>query len=73
MVVIGAGTMGPGNRTRHLLRQKVTTVIYVTSMQEFAAEGGKDKIAKVYARLVAKGKMTQEDVDGILDKITTRS
>ena len=34
------------------------------------AEGGKDKIAKGYARLVAKEKMTQEKVDGILAKIT---
>ena len=34
------------------------------------AEGGKDKIAKGYARLVAKEKMTQEKVDGILASIT---
>ena len=34
------------------------------------AEGGKDKIAKGYARLVTKGKMTQEAVDAILAKIT---
>ena len=34
------------------------------------AEGGKDKIAKGYSRLVEKGKMTQEAVDGILAKIT---
>ena len=34
------------------------------------AEGGKEKIKKGYARLVEKGKMTQEAVDGILAKIT---
>ena len=34
------------------------------------AEGGKDKIAKGYARLVEKGKMTQEKVDAILASIT---
>jgi 3-hydroxybutyryl-CoA dehydrogenase len=34
------------------------------------ADGGKAKIAKGYARLVEKGKMTQEAVDGILAKIT---
>jgi 3-hydroxybutyryl-CoA dehydrogenase len=35
------------------------------------AAGGKDKIAKGYARLVSKGKMTQEKVDAILANITT--
>ena len=34
------------------------------------ADGGKEKIKKGYARLVEKGKMTQEAVDGILAKIT---
>ena len=34
------------------------------------AEGGKDKIAKGYARLVEKGKMEQATVDAILAKIT---
>jgi 3-hydroxybutyryl-CoA dehydrogenase len=34
------------------------------------ADGGKDKIAKGYARLVEKGKMEQAKVDDILSKIT---
>ena len=34
------------------------------------AEGGKDKIAKGYARLVTKGKLTQEEVDKRLAAIT---
>ena len=34
------------------------------------AEGGKAKIVKGYARLVEKGKMTQEAVDAIVAKIT---
>ena len=41
------------------------TVALCDIKQEWA-EGGKDKIAKGYARLVQKGKMTQEQVDGIL-------
>ena len=54
---------------RLLLRLKDTTVALCDIKQEWA-EGGKDKIAKGYARLVEKGKMTQEKVDGILASIT---
>ena len=64
--VIGAGTMG---QAKAFAMVDGYTVALCDIKQEWA-EGGKDKIAKGYARLVAKGKMTQEQVDGILDSIT---
>ena len=47
---------------RHLLMVDGYEVALCDIKQEWA-EGGKDKIAKGYARLVEKGKMTQEKVD----------
>ena len=66
--VIGAGTMGQGI-AKAFAQVEGYTVALCDIKQEWA-EGGKDKIAKGYARLVEKGKMTQEAVDGILASIT---
>ena len=66
--VIGAGTMGQGI-AKAFAQVDGYTVALCDIKQEWA-EGGKDKIAKGYARLVQKGKMTQEQVDGILASIT---
>lgn len=66
--VIGAGTMGQGI-AKAFAQVEGYTVALCDIKQEWA-EGGKDKIAKGYARLVEKGKMTQEKVDGILSSIT---
>ena len=66
--VIGAGTMGQGI-AKAFAQVDGYTVALCDIKQEWA-EGGKDKIAKGYARLVEKGKMTQETVDGILASIT---
>ena len=66
--VIGAGTMGQGI-AKAFAQVEGYTVALCDIKQEWA-EGGKDKIAKGYARLVEKGKMTQEKVDGILNSIT---
>ena len=50
---------------RHLLRTEGYEVALCDIKQEWA-EGGKEKIAKGYDRLVQKGKMTQDAVDAIL-------
>ena len=66
--VIGAGTMGQG--IAKAFAQVDGYEVALCDIKAEFAEGGKDKIAKGYARLVAKEKMTQEQVDGILAKIT---
>ena len=66
--IIGAGTMGQG--IAKAFAQVDGYEVALCDIKQEWAEGGKDKIAKGYARLVAKEKMTQEKVDGILAKIT---
>ena len=66
--VIGAGTMGQG--IAKAFAQVDGYEVALCDIKQEWAQGGKDKIAKGYARLVEKGKMTQEAVDGILAKIT---
>ena len=66
--VIGAGTMGQGI-AKAFAQVEGYTVALCDIKQEWA-EGGKAKIEKGYAKLVAKGKMTQEKVDAILANIT---
>lgn len=67
--VIGAGTMGQGI-AKAFAQVEGYTVALCDIKQEWA-DGGKAKIAKGYDRLVAKGKMSQEKVDGILASITS--
>ncbi len=66
--VIGAGTMGQG--IAKAFAQVDGYEVALCDIKQEWAEGGKDKIAKGYAKLVAKEKMTQEKVDSILAKIT---
>ena len=66
--VIGAGTMGQGIAKAFAMVDGYEVAL--CDIKQEWAEGGKDKIAKGYAKLVEKGKMTQEAVDGILAKIT---
>ena len=66
--VIGAGTMGQG--IAKAFAQVDGFEVALCDIKQEWAEGGKDKIAKGYARLVEKGKMTQEAVDAIVNKIT---
>mgnify|MGYP000379838027 CR=1 FL=1 len=56
--VIGAGTMGQG--IAKAFAQVDGYEVALCDIKQEWAEGGKDKIAKGYARLVAKEKMTQE-------------
>lgn len=67
--VIGAGTMGSGI-AQAFAQTEGYSVCLCDINEEFAANG-KKKIAAQYAKRVAKGKMTQEAADAILDKITT--
>ena len=66
--VIGAGTMGQGI-AKAFAQIDGYTVALCDIKQEWA-EGGKDKIAKGYEKLVAKEKMTKEQADAIVAKIT---
>ena len=66
--VIGAGTMGQGIAKAFALVEGYEVAL--CDIKQEWAEGGKDKIAKGYAKLVEKGKMTQENVDAVLARIT---
>lgn len=65
--IIGAGTMGQG--IAKAFAQVDGYEVLLCDIKQEWADGGKDKIAKGYARLVEKGKMEQSAVDGILAKI----
>ena len=62
--VIGAGTMGQG--IAKAFAQVDGYEVALCDIKQEWAEGGKDKIAKGYARLVEKGKMEQEKVDAVI-------
>lgn len=66
--VIGAGTMGQG--IAKAFAQVDGYEVALCDIKQEWADNGKAKIEKGYARLVEKGKMTQEAVDAILSKIT---
>jgi 3-hydroxybutyryl-CoA dehydrogenase len=67
--IIGAGTMGSGI-AQAFAQTDGYEVILCDINEEFAANG-KKKIAKGFEKRIAKGKMTQEDADKVLNKITT--
>ena len=66
--VIGAGTMGQGI-AKAFAQIDGYTVALCDIKQEWA-EGGKNKIIAGYAKLVEKGKLTQDAVDKIVGSIT---
>lgn len=67
--VIGAGTMGSG--IAQAFAQTEGYEVMLCDINETFATNGKNKIAKGFEKRIAKGKMTQEDADKILAKITT--
>ncbi len=67
--IIGAGTMGSGI-AQAFAQTEGYEVILCDINEEFAANG-KKKIAKGFEKRIAKGKMTQEAADAVLNKITT--
>ena len=70
VAVIGAGTMGRGIAQAFAQCAEVEKVYLCDIKQEFA-DGGKAKVKAGLDKRVAKGKMTQEAVDTILNKIQT--
>ncbi len=66
--VIGAGTMGSGIAQAFAQSAEVEKVYLCDIKQEFA-DGGKARIAKGLNGRVARGKMTQEAADEIINKI----
>lgn len=67
--IIGAGTMGSG--IAQAFAQTEGYEVCLCDINEEFAANGKNKIAKGFEKRVAKGKMTQEDADKVLSKITT--
>ena len=67
--IIGAGTMGSGI-AQAFAQTEVYEVVLCDINETFAANG-KKKIAAGFEKRIAKGKMTQEEADKILNKITT--
>ncbi len=67
--IIGAGTMGSG--IAQAFAQTEGYEVMLCDINEAFAANGKNKIAKGFEKRVAKGKMTQEEADKILAKITT--
>ena len=66
--IIGAGAMGQG--IAKAFAQTEGYEVALCDIKQEWADGGKDKIAKGYAKLVEKGKMTQETADAIVARIT---
>ena len=66
--IIGAGAMGQG--IAKAFAQTEGYEVALCDVKQEWADGGKDKIAKGYAKLVEKGKMTQDVADAIVARIT---
>ena len=67
--VIGAGTMGGG--IAQAFAQVDGYEVYLCDLTDAFAEGGKKRIEKSLAGRVAKGKLSQEEMDKILGRIHT--
>lgn len=66
--IIGTGTLGP-SIAQVFAQCEVTETVYLCKGRESSKRNGKDTLEKSLAKLVAKGKMEQEQVDAILNKI----
>ncbi len=66
--VVGAGTMGSG--IAQAFAQVEGNEVMLSDINMDFANGGKAKIQKGFEKRVAKGKMTQEEADAILNRIT---
>ncbi len=67
VAVIGAGTMGAGIAQ---VAAQAGHPVLLFDAADGAAEAGKAGIAKVLGKRVAKGKMTQADLDALLGRVT---
>lgn len=68
--IIGTGTLGP-SIAQVFAQCEETEIVYLCKGRESSKRNGKDALEKSLSKLVAKGKMTQEQVDAILNKIVT--
>lgn len=68
--IIGTGTLGP-SIAQVFAQCEETEIVYLCKGRESSKRNGKDTLEKSLSKLVVKGKMTQEQVDVILDKIVT--
>ena len=67
--VIGAGTMGSG--IAQAFAQTAGYEVVLCDINEAFAEKGKEKIAKGLQKKVARGKLSEEEAEAIIGKITT--
>lgn len=67
--VIGAGTMGSG--IAQAFTQTEGYEVVLCDINEAFAEKGKEKIAKGLQKKVARGKLSEEEAEAIIGKITT--
>ena len=67
--VIGAGTMGSG--IAQAFAQTKGYEVVLCDINEAFAEKGKEKIAKGLQKKVARGKLSEEEAEAIIGKITT--
>lgn len=67
--VIGAGTMGSGIAQAFAQTERYEVVL--CDINEAFAEKGKEKIAKGLQKKVARGKLSEEEAEAIIGKITT--
>ena len=68
--VVGTGTLGP-SIAQVFAQCEETEIVYLCKGRESSKRNGKDALEKSLSKLVVKGKMTQEQVDAILNKIVT--
>lgn len=68
--IIGTGTLGP-SIAQVFAQCEETEIIYMCKGRESSKRNGKDALEKNLSKLVLKGKMTQEQVDAVLNKIVT--
>lgn len=66
--IIGTGTLGP-SIAQVFAQCEETETVYLCKGRESSKRNGKDSLEKSLSKLVIKGKMTQEQVDAILNKI----
>lgn len=68
--IIGTGTLGP-SIAQVFAQCEETEIVFLCKGRESSKRNGKDALEKSLTKLVNKGKMAQEQVDAILNKIVT--
>ena len=68
--IIGTGTLGP-SIAQVFAQCEETEIVFLCKGREYSKRNGKDALEKSLSKLVIKGKMAQEQVDAILNKIVT--